>query len=195
MQKISSYFVWSTVPLKPAGPSICHRGQDIGFIRRVGEALVKEGSSLTPISEWKPTGLEPAFPANFFVTKKKFSIEDMLTVSKRGAEGNQNDFADGTCFVLPIRAYERNFTTGVRVVRTSDARDCLSFEANSPDVVFEAQWFSGDDFDLSVIEPDGNDVSSANRVSECGTLSNDNNVDGCDRHRRKGAHHIHFRLP
>lgn len=168
-------------PVDATGPSVCRRGQDIGLIKRIGEALVKEGSTLTPISKWKPAGLEKSFPAKFFLPKKTFSVEEMSTIVKRSSIGNQNDFVDGRCFVIPIQAYERNFSTGVKVVKTSDQRDCLSFVAFSPDVVIEGRWFSGDDMDLSVVEPDGDRISNENLSSECGKLNGDNNVDSCGR--------------
>ena len=168
-------------PLKSNFPTICRRNQDISRIISVGEASIKlPNNTQIPISQWRPDGLNPPLPKRHFKIRPVFGEENSgLVVSP--ARGNQNEFVNERCFLLPILKYERKFGNSVRVVNTkSRSGSCLAFTSRTRDVMFEAQWFSGDDFDLEIVEPDGEVLGSSNRNTVCGMFVRDINVDACD---------------
>lgn len=133
---------------------------------------------MIPISQWRPEGLSQNFPRKFIRIANVPGRENS-GLSRVASKGNQNDFTKGLCFVVPIERYERVTSSGVRVVTTDSNRDCVAFTARTPDLLIEAQWFSGDDLDLSVIEPGGAVVSNSNIRTACGRFSIDAGVDSC----------------
>lgn len=168
-------------PNKVSTPLICRNNQDIAAILEIGENLVvPEGEEPIRISQWRPEGLTKPFKKKFF---KPLPIpgQENYGLARSVSRGNQNDFTDNRCFIIPIQKYEFVRSNGkIRIVETSDPeRDCLAFEAKTPKILIEVQWESGDDFDLSVVEPDGTRLDNSNDRSSCGVFGGDSGIDAC----------------
>lgn len=170
-------------------PTICRRNENIGQILRVGESFVQLPGGNVRISQWRPEGLTPNFPRKFFFPTR-IPGEENSGLAKRRSRGTQHGFTQERCFELPILEYERIVNGTVVRKMAGKRQDCLAFFSRVPDIVVEAQWKSGDDFDLEVTEPGGALVSNAGRTT-CGKLTNDNNVDTCD-FRKVGNERIQF---
>ncbi|CDF41301.1 Gal-2,6-Sulfurylases II [Chondrus crispus] len=147
-------------------------GRTLGNVRTTGAALIESGSGTTPINRYRPNGLRPAFPRNYFRLTPLTFQRDRKGVARRGAMGNQEEFLDDLCIRLPIRNYNIQNTDGsvFRTISTSDARDCLSFRTVVRPIVVDVAWDSSDDFDLSVIGPPGSVGGriNDNLVAACG---------------------------
>ena len=147
-------------------------GRTLGTVRTTGAALIEKGSSTTPITRFRPNGLSPAFPRNYFRLTPLTFQRDRKGVARRAPMGNQEEFLDGLCIRLPIRNYNIENTDGsvFRTISTSDARDCLSFQTIVRPIVVDVAWDSSDDFDLSVDGPPGSQGGRVNDnlVSACG---------------------------
>ncbi|CDF41302.1 Gal-2,6-Sulfurylases II [Chondrus crispus] len=147
-------------------------GRTLGRIRSTGTALIQSGSTITPINKFRPNGLSPAFPRNYFrVTPLTFQ-RNRQGVARRASVGNQEDFLDDLCVRLPIRNYNIDNTDGsvFRTIATSDPRDCIAFRPVVRPIVVDVAWDSSDDFDLSVEGPPGSlgGRVNDNLVAACG---------------------------
>lgn len=102
-------------------------------------------------------------------------------MGRRKAKGNQKDFLDDICVILPIRSWDILKPDGsiLRTISRSKPGDCVAYETRYPMVLVELQWDSSDDLDLELVEPDGDLVNRGNPESEAGRLNNDNNVGAC----------------
>lgn len=173
---------------------ICRRDQNIENILSTGQAQIKgSDGNLIPISEWRPDGLEVPFTSGALFADA-IPGRDLSGLARLPAVGNQNDFLDQACVVVPIRSYERIVNGKKRVRQATSSRDCLSVGLESPTIFIEAFWTSGDDMDLAVIEPDNVRVNNKNRTSSCGRLIRDQNVDACGLF-NAGQERIIYRLP
>lgn len=181
-------------PNKPSGPTICRRGQDIENIVSTNEALISGKGKRTPISKWRPEGLRKRFAAKYLFTKPLPGRGGLSGVVNLPAQANQHEFLDGKCVTIPIESYEKNVRGKISLVKTTSSKDCLSVQLVAPTIVIEAFWFSGDDMDLSVVEPGGEKIDNQDRFSECGQLIRDNNVDACGVF-DSGGERIIYRLP
>lgn len=132
------------------------------------------------ISQWRPTGLSHAFLPHAIRCAGIPGV-DASGVVKTPAVGNQHMYLDGVCVVLAITEYEAMDEGGrvVKVKATKGEVDCVSFRAVAARVVVELRWLSGDDLDLTVVEPDGDRVDFRKTSSESGALWSDSGVDSC----------------
>jgi len=158
-----------------ASDSICKGNRAIGIVGQTGEATIsKPGVSPVLISQWRPAGLNQNFSPSFF---KTFKVPRSVTsgVGHQVPQSNQHKFIDGLCVNLPIRSYMRVNNRGQTLnrVSTNGRRDCVAFNTKVPRIIVELMWQSGDDLDLHVFEPDGDEVFFANRVTEAGELLED----------------------
>lgn len=167
-------------PNTGVGPTICRKGQTIGFILKTGEAQMLQGLARVPLSEWRPVGLQIPFQKNFFYTKR-IPGNDKSGFTFRTPRQNQHKFLNDVCVILPIKEYQRFVNGKFRKVRTQGWQECLAVVIEVPAVVIEFQWFSGDDMDLSVREPKGYRLSNdiKRRTSGCGKFVRDNGADAC----------------
>lgn len=166
-------------PDTAVGPNICRRDQNIEYILETGEALVVQGGSRIPISQWRPEGLQVPFSRDFFYAIKLPGVPRLSGVAFRPPQENQYKFIDDLCIILPIKRYQREFNSRLHEVNADSSKDCLAVSLRAPSVVIELNWFSGDDMDLSVVEPGGFRISTKQKTSKCGRLNKDNGVDIC----------------
>lgn len=162
---------------------VCLPGpESLGIIRETGEALVsKTGNARTPISKYRPRRLSKRFPKNYFRLYPLPRLGGLKGLGRRKTQGNQNDFLEDLCVVLPITQYDLLNTDGTvgETVTTSRKKSCVSFLTRNPELLIELFWDSSDDLDLTLTEPDGDIIAKGNPKSELGKLNNDNNVAGC----------------
>lgn len=169
-------------PNEGQDPQICRRGQDIAQIIESGEAqiLTRTDKKPIPISQWRPDGLDTPYAPDYF---KAVAIkgEENSGISHSPSIGNQNDFTNDICVRLPILRYERKTRRGIKIITAGGERDCIGVTVRTPDIIIEAQWYSGADFDLAVTEPDGTVLSNENAKSICGKYAGggDKGVDTC----------------
>lgn len=166
-------------PDTAVGPTICRRDQNIEYILETGEARVVQGGSRIPISQWRPEGLRVPFSRDFFYAIKLPGVPRLSGVAFRPPQENQYRFIDDLCIILPIKRYQRELNGRLYGVNAGSSNDCLAVSLRVPSVVIELNWFSGDDMDLSVVEPGGFRISSKQKTSKCGRLNRDNGIDIC----------------
>lgn len=130
-----------------------------------------------------PAGLNTRFPRKYFTVADAPVTRGKSVIVRKTSKGNQNEFVDKQCFQLPIKTYEQ-FQDGVAVTVNSkgDRKSCVAFRARAPDVSIQVIWFSGDDLDLKVEEPDGTLVTSDPdfRTSQCGRHGGNGGIDACN---------------
>lgn len=167
-------------------PYICRTDVELGAQISTGEARVqpiKGKSKLVPISKYNPDGLSNKFRKDYFFADGIFfpDLPGRRGIARRGNVGNQDDFADDLCVVLPIKSYQTVNSKGkTKTVSKTGKNDCVSFRTVAPFLVIEMTWVSSDDFDVFVTEPDGNVISFKKPVSKKtgGRLNNDH-AGGC----------------
>lgn len=137
------------------------------------------------ISQYSPAGLSPRF------SKKYFGLQEISAfppipgekgISRKGSRGNQEDFVDDLCVILPVKSYDLFKENGSldRRVRTKQRNDCVSFRSSAPTILIELTWDNSDDLDVSVKEPNGNVLSFRKPNSASGgRLILDQNVGRC----------------
>ena len=163
-------------------PIVCLPGTpELGDIIKTGEARVRPASStgpFTPISLYG-RGVRPPFSRNYFQLRELSSfppIPGKYGLVRGKSKGNQEDFVDDLCVVIPITKYR----VAGRVVDTRNPKSCISATTVRPTILAEMTWDTGDDLDLRIIEPDGNEIYHGNQVSPTGgKLNQDTNVGGC----------------
>lgn len=165
-------------------PYVCLPNQQaIGQVQSSSPARTVSNGRLIPISRFSPSGLNAAFSNNLFRTTT-IPFNPFSGISRRPTVGNQWQFLHDRCITLPIRRYrlldETDFTPGPLVNVRRGARNCVAFRTTAPTIQVQLTWDSNDDFDLSVIEPDGDTVAFSNERTEAGRLVGDNNVGSCD---------------
>lgn len=157
-----------------------------GRIKRVGEAMVAVANSrprnFVPISNFKLGQVSRRFKKNYFKLRE-ISVPPLpgkLGISRGRSLGDQADFVDDVCVYFPLLKYQI-FLNGVRKnVKRAELEDCVAFRAVLGVLIIEFTWNAGDDFDLTVTEPNGNVISrSRPRSSTGGRLIRDNNVGTC----------------
>lgn len=135
---------------------------------------------MVPISEFSPAGLDTSFPKRFFRFYPLQFVPEETGVGRLRTKGNQQDFLDDLCVVLPIRSYGVVEKDGsITRVSGGSPRQCVSFRTRNPMVLIELSWDSADDFDLEITEPSGTVVSRDAPDAGVGELNNDNNVGAC----------------
>lgn len=146
-------------------------GKTLGVIKSTGTAIVNKNGVTRPINRWRPAGLSPRFPRNYFQLYNILFLQGLQGPGRRASRGNQEDFLDDICVVLPITAYDILNTDGsiARSISSTKAKDCISFRTRNPAILVEVAWNSSDDFDLFVEGPPGSD----------GERINDNNIGNC----------------
>lgn len=158
---------------------ICRFGDDLRQILEVGEAsIAKHGKQPVPISQWRPPALDVPFRQDFFGVADDPGRSNPSLFS-RNVRGNQHAVLQESCVVLPIRNYTVGRGDILKTKLGKENSDCLSFQVRIAEIIIELEWFSGDDLDLSVREPDGTIVNFRNLRSGCGKLQMDNCVDCC----------------
>lgn len=148
--------------------------RSVGTVRKTGPALVEDNSTTTAINRFRPEGLSPFLPRNYFRLNRFEFESDRQGISRRAPRGNQNDFLDDLCIRLPILNYDIVNDDGsvFRTIATSNPRDCISFRTTARPIVVDVAWDSSDDFDLSVEGPPGSEGgrTNDNLVSVCGEI-------------------------
>lgn len=161
------------------GQYVCRGNDNFGLIK-TGEAKVTFSKLMdfTPISKYRPAGLNTPFPKNYF-RLTKIRNNGNLGVSRARSQGNQEDFLNDLCVKMPINEYtlERPSGAKIRTLKTSDPMDCFTFRAAVPKVLVELSWDSPDDFDLNVMEPNGFTINRFNMQSSTGRLNEDFGAD------------------
>lgn len=167
-------------------PYICREDVEIGSLIQTGEARVqpiKGRSKLVRISKYNPTGLSDKFPRNyFFAANINFPVlPNRKGIARRGNSGNQDDFSDDLCVLLPITKYQTVNKKGkTTTISKTGKNDCVSFRTIAPFLVIEMTWGSADDYDIFVTEPDGNVISFKKpRSSKTGGRLINDNVGAC----------------
>lgn len=168
-------------PQKSQLPYICLPGESVGEILRTGEASVRQGRSFVPISRWRPAGLRRNFPAQFL---RAFGTPFLphSGVGPSGSNANQYSFLHNQCWILPIRRYQKINLANGRVTGRVDVNgrnQCVAFRSTAPAIQVQLSWDTQDDFDLEIIEPDGDKLNFGNKRTEHGRFNGDNNVGFC----------------
>lgn len=187
-------------------PFVCRRfikepGQDISEsvrISKVGQAEVhpfadvrQDPAPFVKIAKYRPEGLSPRFRSDYFTLRSiQFPpVPGEKGLARKGSVGNQEEFMDDLCMLLPIKKYNvlADDGTVLREVTTNERNDCIAARVRAPVILIELTWNSDDDFDLEVTEPNGEKLSFRNRrsatkgkyISEVGTGScSSQNTDG-----------------
>lgn len=142
-----------------SAPFICLPGQDLGHILVTGEARVtpvRGGGAFIPISFYRPDGLRPKYPSNYFgLSEITFPpLPGKYSISHVPSSGNQFANANDICVQIPILRYELFKRNGsLKVVNSNDPNDCISYRVRAPKLLIELAWDSSDDLDLVVTEP------------------------------------------
>ena len=163
-------------------PVVCLPGTTgLGDILKTGEARVRLASSsgpFTPISSYG-SGVRPSFAKKYFQLQEVSAfppVPGKYGLAHGKSKGNQEKFVDNLCVIIPITKY----VLGGSVVNTRDPKSCISLTTVRPTILAEMTWDAGDDLDLRIIEPDGNEIYHGDRVSPTGgKLIHDTNVGGC----------------
>lgn len=167
-------------PKVPAqGPVICLVGDDMGFVRKTGEASLELPSGDTLISKWKPAGLTKKFSKKFFKAGKVKAL-GRSSPTRGAAKGNQWSFIDEKCVKLPILQYEIRKPTFKIVNTPGGPTDCVSFTTRASQLLIEVTWQSRDDLDLAVTDPNGKTLSRFNKKQGDGRFSIDNAAGVCE---------------
>lgn len=186
-----------TTPNSPAPSQICRIDRDLTQVVEVKEALITSlnfNAKDVPISKWRPQGLDVPFPRDFFYFDQSTKRNDPY-MFRRHSRGTQHSFLSGLCVVMPVLKYQYKTKQGpLETVNTNDERDCIMFNVLVSDIVIEAAWNSGDDMDLSVLEPKGTLIDHQHKRPGCAFLAYDSNVDGCHISNR-GLERIIFERP
>lgn len=166
-------------------PFLCRKDLTLVKVRRVGQAKVapngKGPKKFTPISKYRPFGLTNPFPRKYFgLFDINFPpLPGKVGVGRLGNVGNQDDFADDLCVLLPIKRFDVMERFNVRTVK-GKRDDCVAFRTWSPKLLIELTWASSDDFDLFVTEPNNNIISRLKTNSGTGGRLINDNVGACD---------------
>lgn len=133
------------------------------------------------ISNFAPRGLDTKFAPDFFSAYELPNLGGLKGVGRLDLQGNQFDYLEDLCVVMPITEYDILNENGFvkKTISKVRKRSCVSFTIRNPQLLVELFWDSPDDLDLSVIEPDGDTLAKGTPNSEAGKLNNDNNVAGC----------------
>lgn len=173
-------FTFMRAPFTSLSGVICLPGQNVTNLRS-GEAMVaqKNDPNMVPISKFSPPGLMPNFRKRFFRFFPLQFVPNEQGIGRLPTVGNQQDFLEELCVVLPIRSYD--LVEGDKVTRVGPGgrRQCVSFRSRNPRVLVELSWDSSDDFDLEVTEPSGMVVTRENPDAGNGKFNNDNLVGLC----------------
>lgn len=173
-------------------------------VLKTGEAEVhpaKDRSQMPPpfvrISKYRPPGLKPRFPKDYFSLQRiNFPpIPGEKGFARKGSVGNQEDFVDDLCVLIPIKSYTvmTEQQEEVKNVRTRERADCLSVRTIAPLLLVELTWNSGDDLDLSIREPNGNVIDFRKRKSSTGgRLIGDQNPGRCREQAPNGREQIRW---
>lgn len=157
-------------------------------VKESGQAKIRIGSSATryiAISNYMQKDVKPRFAPNYFYLRSvtRPPIPGEKGVARRISFGNQEDFIDDVCVILPITAFDIvRFRSGEkkRSVPFIRKRDCIAFRTIVPSILVELTWQSSDDLNLRVVEPNGNVISNMNPNSTTGgSLILDQYVNGC----------------
>lgn len=171
-------------PRNATSPFICidRPGKDVFEVLETGEARIFYEDLFIPISKWRPPSLSNLFPKNFFQTYLVQS-SDHSGIGRLPTTGNQWDFLHDRCLILPILKYATGPGHNPKVVSTSGGINaCVAFRTTAPAMHVQLNWNSNDDFDLGLIEPDGDflEFFNGNTRTEAGKLNGDNNKGLCN---------------
>lgn len=164
-------------------PLLCRKDLKLVGIQRVGEAKVapngKGPKKFPRISKYRPAGLKNPFPRKYFGLFNILFLDSGKGVGRKRNFGNQDVFSDDLCVLLPIRKFQVRERSRTKTVR-GQFDDCVSFRTWSPRVLIDLIWASADDYDLVVIEPNGNIISSSKKTSGTGGRLITENARSCD---------------
>lgn len=163
-----------TAPRRAVFPYICRNNTEIGQVLSNAETLVFHRNRYIPISEWRPKGLDSIFPRNFFRVSQ-IPFTPWSGAARSVVKGNQWKYLHGRCFVMPITKFEtldeQERAKPVTIERKRE--NCVAFRATAATISMELIWNSGDDFDLHVVQPNGERIYYSNTQTESGTFTGD----------------------
>lgn len=162
-------------------PSICLGKDKLVSVGKTGEGLVAENGSRTAISKLKRRAPKQAFSPSFFkILQLADSGTEGVGVAHETAQEDQAVAIAGRCVLLPIKRYQIQEDLHVKNGVGGGRRDCVGLHTFLPSVVVELTWSSGDDLDLIVIDPSGEELSVYNSVvTGTGELLFDDNISVC----------------
>lgn len=138
-----------------------------------------------PITRFRPRKMFPSFKKDqFFFREVGFPpLRNRFGLARRVSRGNQEDFLNNLCVTLPLLqvGIEESDGSLTRVRGKRDSTSCVAFQSEVASILVELTWNTGDNFDLSVIDPNGDIVDKDNSPSVTGgKLIKDNNLDMCE---------------
>lgn len=149
-------------------------GRSLGRVRSTGEAIISGKFPPVAISKWRPAGLSPKFSKRYFKLINILYLGGLQGIGRIQPKGNQEDFLDDKCVVLPITTYDIVDGSGkvFRTISSTGPKDCVAVKTRVQPIVVELTWSSEDDFDLSVTGPSGSKSFSNNDnvVGQCGVV-------------------------
>lgn len=153
----------------------------MGVVLRSGEAAVRVFGKFVPISRWNPLGLNSTFKSNFIKTFKVPFLPHS-GIGRLATSVKQWSLLHDQCMILPIKRYQViDLDTGLakQIVNTNGTTECVSFRTTAPAIQVQLTWDTQDDFDVEVMEPDGDILNHNNTKTEYGKLNKDNNFGFC----------------
>lgn len=162
-------------------PPICLGKDKLLSVGKTGEGLVAENGSRTPISKLKRQAPKQPFSPSFFkILQLADSDPQGVGVAHETAQQDQAVAIAGRCVLLPIKRYQIQEDLQPKNQVGGGKWDCVGFQTFLPSIVVELTWASGDDLDLIVIDPSGEELSVyENAVTGTGELLFDDNISVC----------------
>lgn len=132
------------------------------------------------VSDFSPPGLSDPYRPDLIRPFVGFPGEPTRSLGLNPVLGNQYALLNNRCLRVPILQYQlmkgtRNLSR-IYKRRTPRPNECVAFRALTPALYINIEWRSGDDLDLTVVEPNGNAINRFVTISPFtgGSLSNDN---------------------
>ena len=148
------------------------------------EALVRPNSdksaSFVPISSYSPMGLSDPFDNKFFKRTAGARIGEAIT--RKVAVGNQWEFADDLCVILPLQKWKLTDPTTGTVLGpfsrgSDDMKDCVSILTVSSNMFIELEHNSLAEYNIFLKEPSGQIIDPVNNKSPSGGQHEKNRKD------------------
>lgn len=157
-------------------PYICRPFEaPFDLVTEIGTPKIFSSGRYIDLWKWNPRGLSRQFRRDFLGVGVLKTNYNSGIIPKQYPIGNQWEYLHNRCMIMPIFKYKIRTENGVEERYTDKKKeDCVAFRTTAPEVLINLQWDSGDDFDLVVVEPDGDVLDSFETDSESGYLVKDN---------------------
>lgn len=162
-------------------PRICLGKDRVVSVSRTGEGRVVENGRRTRLSKLKTRAPKQRFSPSFFKILQLARDENRgVAIAHETPQKDQASAIAGRCILLPIRRFQIRKDLQVKNRVGGRRNDCVGFQTFLPSVAIELTWTSGDDLDLIVIDPSGEELSVYESVvTGTGELLFDDNVSVC----------------